>query len=334
MDSARLFCGRDTADLRDIALEGEEVIDGRITTKYSAVWEFDRDPGKVGPFDQILGWWVDRDGLLIQEEHRYLDGRGTTSRSYYHSWEETNTIEAPIVPSLTPTPEATATATPTLTPTPAPTATPEPTATPRPSPTPTPTLTPTPSPTPTATPLPTPAATPTPEPNQWEFTGYWSQSPDYEWTINEALDAEGYDGEARVATLDAIPTAWAADVSLSIGCIASLGIAYLTPYSWEVPPSVDTYVIGMWNDKTDSWEDDDLGWYSSPILTDDGSAIYVSNQAQVRQIIRILEKADQNRNPDLVLTAGMFDSNEDGLGLWGEFDPDGLKEVLQYLPCH
>ena len=124
-------------------------------------------------------------------------------------------------------------------------------------------------------------------------------------------------------------------MSLSIGCIAGLGIAYLTPYSWEIPPSVDTYVVGMWNDKTDDWVEDDLGWYSSPILTDDGSAIYVSNQAQIRQIIRILEKADQNRNPDLVLTAGMFDSvNDDVLGLWGEFDPDGLKEVLQYLPCH
>lgn len=138
----------------------------------------------------------------------------------------------------------------------------------------------------------------------------------------------------KVATLDAIATAWSADLSLSLGCIDGLGVVYLTPYSWVVPPSVDTYAVGVWNEKTDSWVEGDLGWYKDPLITDDGSAIYVTNQTQLRQIIRILEKANQNRNPDLVLNVGMFDSkNDDMEDLWGEFDPTGLQDALQYLPC-
>ena len=152
--------------------------------------------------------------------------------------------------------------------------------------------------------------------------------------LNAVLQSEGFDSQAKVATLDAIPTGWAADLSLSLGCIGGIGVGYLTPYSWVVPPSVDTYVVGMWNRKTGAWVDDDLRSYKNPLFTDDGSAIYVSNKTQLRQIIGILEKANQNRNPDLALNVGMVDSkNEDVTALWGEFDPTGLQDALQYLPC-
>ena len=100
------FCGWSLADLRDITGEGTEVIDGRLTTKHQAIWEFDRNPQEVSPFDQIFMFWVDQDGLLIQEESRYLDRRDSVSRSYYHGWDETNVIEAPI-PAPTPFPTAT-----------------------------------------------------------------------------------------------------------------------------------------------------------------------------------------------------------------------------------
>ena len=245
-------------------------------------------------------------------------------------------------PTYTPPPSSTPR--PTLEPlptyTPLPTLEPLPTYTPYPTPTPEPTATPTPTPVPTATPRPTrtptpqPTQTPTPEPRQWESTGYWSHDPSYESSINEALKSGGFSGQAKVATLDAIPTAWSADLSLSLGCIAGIGVVYLTPYSFVVSPSADTYAVGMWNDETDSWVDDDLGWYKDPVLTDDGSAIYVANQAQVRQIVRVLEKASRNQNPALVLNAGMFDSeNGDVLGLWGVFDPAGLQDALRYLSC-
>ena len=112
------------------------------------------------------------------------------------------------------------------------------------------------------------------------------------------------------------------------------GSLYLAPYTFVIPPSIDTYAVGMWNEETNEWVKDDLGWYKNPILTDDGSAIYIANQAQVRQIVRILEKANQNRNPDLVLNAGMFDSqNDDAEAMWGEFDPTGLQDALRYLSC-
>ncbi len=41
-----------------------------------------------------------------------------------------------------------------------------------------------------------------------------------------------------------------------------------------------------------------------------------------------------NRNPDLMLNVGIFDSeNEDVVELWGVFDPTGLEDTLRYLPC-
>ena len=231
--------------------------------------------------------------------------------------------------TLVPLPTYTPYPTPTLAPTATPMLEPTPTSTPRPVPTRSPTATPR----PTSTPRPT--ATPTPSRDEWESSGDWYRDTDYELRINEALRAQNIPGKARVATLDAIPTAWSADLSLSVGCINEIGIAYLTPYSWEVSPLVDTYAVGMWDDEEDEWIDDDLGWYREPLLTDDGSAIYISNQAQVRQIVRILEAANRNRNPDLVLNAGMFAADNDNVdALWAEYDPDGLEDALDYLGCH
>ena len=215
---------------------------------------------------------------------------------------------------------------PTPTPRPATTPTPEPTVTTTPSPPPTP------SPTPTVTQMPT--ATPTMEPAQWESTGYWSRDTGHESAVNEVLESEGLDERAQIAVLDADPSAWAADLSLSLGCIGSIQAVYLAPYSSVVPASTDTYVVGIWDDEANSWVDSDLGWYLNPLITDDGVAIYVANQAQVRQIVSILETAAKNRTPGLVLNAGMFDSeNAEATGLWGVFDPTGLDGVLDYLPC-
>ena len=152
--------------------------------------------------------------------------------------------------------------------------------------------------------------------------------------MNEALRSGGFEGQAKIVTLDAMPTGGRADLSLSLGCVAGVGVAYLTPYSYVIPPSADTYAVGIWDEKADGWVQSSLGWYKNPVLTDDGGAIYATNQAQLRQIIRILEEADRNRDPDLVLNVGIFDSkNDDVRGLWGEFDPAGLQNALQYLPC-
>ena len=159
----------------------------------------------------------------------------------------------------------------------------------------------------------------------------------YELALNAVLESQGFDNSAQVATLDADPTGWGFDLSFSLACVTGHRIAYLAPYSFVVPPSVDTYVVGMWNDEAGSWVEDGLGWYTSPILTDDGAAIYLTSRAQLRQIIAVLETANENQNPNLVLAIGMFDSTnedvEDVRELWGQFDPTGLQDVLQYLPC-
>ena len=59
----------------------------------------------------------------------------------------------------------------------------------------------------------------------------------------------------------------------------------------------------------------------------------MTSNAQVRQILSTLRKADQNRETDLVFSVGLYDSTEGTRGLWGEFDPTGLEDALAYLPC-
>ena len=247
-------------------------------------------------------------------------------RENYPLPEPTPTPEPTVTPTATT--EPTATMEPTVAPVPTPALTLEPTATPTPRPTATPTPVPTATPGPTTRPTAVPIATPAPN------LSNWYQDVAYEAAINDFLESEGFEDRAQIATLDAEPTGWAADLSLSLGCIGGFGVAYLTPYSYEVSPSVDTYVVGIWDDKNDRWVQEDLGWYSGPVLTDDGSSIYIANRSQILQIIDILEIALDNRNPDLILTAGMFESqNDDEPGSWGELYPDGLQAVLRYLSC-
>ncbi len=238
-------------------------------------------------------------------------------------------------PTSTSTPEPTATNTPTATLT----ATPEPTPTHTPTPTPTPTQTATPTATLTPTPIPTatlkPTSTPTPDPSQWTSSGFWYRDHGFETQLAAVLRSLDIPGTAEAATLDAIPSGWAADLSLSLVCLADDRIAYLFPYSAVVSPSADTYVVGMWNEEIGDWLEEDLGWYGSPILTDDGSGIFMTNVAQINQIIRVLETAVINQNPNLVLNIGVFDSTtEDGYSEWGTYDPTGLRDALNYLPCY
>ena len=179
-----------------------------------------------------------------------------------------------------------------------------------------------------------PTSTQTPEPSQWTSTGNWYQDLAQESIFNAAFEAQGVDTSSQVATLDANPAGWGSDLRFSLGCITGQQLGYLIPYAYVVPPSVDTYVVGMWNDEAGSWVEDGLGWYTSPVITDDGSGIYLTSRAQLRQIIAVLETANENQNPDLVLAIRMFDStNADARGLWGQLDPTGLQDVLQYLPC-
>ena len=121
-------------------------------------------------------------------------------------------------------------------------------------------------------------------------------------------------------------------MSLSLGCLGNLPIAYLIPYSLEVPSSVDTYVIGLWDKKEEAWVDGKTQTYRNPILTDDGSSIYITSRAQVRYIAKFMEEASKNQDPELEVGAGMYNS-KDGSGLFGGFNPAGIDDVLQYLTC-
>ena len=206
------------------------------------------------------------------------------------------------------------------------TATPEPTSTPRPTlPPPPPTL---------AIVVPEPAPTPTPVLSEWENGGDWYRDHDYELGLKTAVEAMGMDVPISVATLDSSLLGTFQDLSLSLGCIGLTNLAYLTPYSFVVPSSVDTYTIGVWDTSAGEWESDQVLRISNPGLTDDKAAVFISSNAQIREIVDILKGADANQKPELVLTGGIFDgATEDGEGVWGEFVPTGLEGALDYLPC-
>ena len=117
-------------------------------------------------------------------------------------------------------------------------------------------------------------------------------------------------------------------------CIDGVRIGFLSPYSGLVPPKADAYFVGVWNKRRDDLVERDSRLYFHPTLTDDGSEIITGSQSQLRRILRLLGAAARNDNPDLVLVAGIFDSRGEELeGVWGEFDPAGLDDVLRYLPC-
>ena len=168
---------------------------------------------------------------------------------------------------------------------------------------------------------------------EWEGTGDWYRDHDYELGVNLALEAQGLNISASFATLDALESEQSGDLSLTLGCIGKVKTMYLTPYSLEVPSSMDTYGVGMWDYKAGGVATGTWAIYKNPALTDDGSAIYVSKNSQVRGIVDALWKSDANQDPDLVLNAAMYDSTTEYSGLWSDFDPTGLEDALDYLPC-
>ena len=229
-------------------------------------------------------------------------------------------LAAMVPPTVTPTPTRQPTATALPTPTSAPTPTDVPTATPAPTPPPTPTATPVPSPTPAS---------------EWKGSGSWYRDSEWELALAEVFKEQGRDNlELRVATMDADPSAWSSEVVLTLACLEDFRVAYISPYTYIVPESVDTYTVGIWDYGIENWSETDTLVYSDPVITDDGSSIYVLNSIQVRQIFNVVLNAHQNQDADSKLNIGMYAEGDDNqTGLWSEFDTDGLDDALGYLAC-
>ena len=174
---------------------------------------------------------------------------------------------------------------------------------------------------------------PTPAPSQWRGTGNWYRDASHELAINKKAVSMGFSDKAKVAALDAITPGSERDVRLSLGCIGITRVMYVTPYSFKVPPPMDALTVGIWDYGTDAWVEDEVWHYRNVVTVEAGIGVFISSNAQVRQILSTLRKADQNREADLVFSVGLYDSTEGTEGLWGEFDPTGLEDALDYLPC-
>ena len=231
--------------------------------------------------------------------------------------------DAPPTSPVPPQPVATSTPIPTPTPSQVPTDTPLPTATARP--TPAPTLTP--------TSVPTPAATLPPE--SWSASGYWFRDVAMEIALKQRLVSLGVSQSEPVysASLDANPEAFATQSFLTLACLLNAKVLYLTPYSYAVPPMTDAFKVGIWDISEAAWIEDAVLTYYDPGFTDDGSAIFINNQSQIRQILDVIREAERNPRQGRVLSAVIYEEGNDEAALWSDFDPTGLPDALQYLPC-
>ncbi len=219
-----------------------------------------------------------------------------------------------------------------------PTSTPEPTFTPEPEPEPTPTYapsaTPLPSPTPEQTATPRPVSTP--ETKNWRSTGHWYRDFEWERALNEALkETAPYAVDTvAVATLNADPDGVDRDLLFSLACIGESQLGYLSPYSLEIPHYVDAYAIAVWDDTSEDFLEHHGNFYSDPLVTDDGSSIYISNSAELNRIVNTLTYTAAGLEPDQVLVVGMWSSEDDNVPeYWSAFDPSGIDDALQYLDC-
>ena len=217
-----------------------------------------------------------------------------------------------------------------------------PTTTPTPEPAPTPTVTPTATPVPAPTPTVAPTATPVPAPTaipvtvEWKASGNWYRDTEYEQILTEVLkETVPYEVDnVRVATLDATPGSADADLFFTLACLESTQVAYLTSYSFEISEYVNTYVFGIWDEANERYLENHEHFYYSPTITDDVSGIYITNTAELFQIINTMTYAARSLEPNQYFIAGMWESGNDAvLDLWSEFNPTGIDDALLYLGC-
>ena len=142
----------------------------------------------------------------------------------------------------------------------------------------------------------------------------------------------GTDFDAKVATLDADPTTTISDeLYISLGCINDVPWGWLTPYTLEVPADVDTFAIGIWDNNSGKFVDDIPT--QPAVRTDNESSLYISNRVVLSGLTRLLRQAASGLPQGQVFTAGMWKQDADGIGMWADFDPDGLQDALNYLEC-
>ena len=123
-----------------------------------------------------------------------------------------------------------------------------------------------------------------------------------------------------------------ADLFFTLACIGPTPVAYLTSYSFQIPDNVNTYIFGIWDNANEKYLENHEHLYHSPTITDDGSGIYITNTAELRQILDTMTYAAKDLEPDQYLISGMWESDSDAdLDLWSEFDPAGIDDALLYL---
>ena len=142
----------------------------------------------------------------------------------------------------------------------------------------------------------------------------------------------GTEYDVRMATLDADPSTTGNDLYLTLGCLDSIPVGYISPYSSDIPANVDQYRVGIWDGETGIWVDQGIN--SSLTLTDDGGGVYIANRASLREIVRLLQRSSSGLPGEQYLSTIMYGSSTDEIDYWSGFDAAGVADVLRYLGCH
>ena len=150
----------------------------------------------------------------------------------------------------------------------------------------------------------------------------------------QEMAGEESDVRVKLATLFSDPTSPHNEIYLMLGCVGSLPVAYLIPYTSAVPVWVDLYTLGVWDADTREWLAGQHYKYENPLVTDEGASIYIYNTIQIQQLVGLLHSARQNQNSSVGLFAGMvLQADEKNFSLWGKYDVSGLEDALGYLTC-
>ena len=125
-----------------------------------------------------------------------------------------------------------------------------------------------------------------PSPNKWLGSGNWLRGIQSEEYLAYSMKERGeHRRDVHIIALNPHPDGWAEDLQLQLVCINDRRSMYVRPFKQDVPPDVDSFVVGMWDFASDDWMAGEIHLYYEPVLTNDGGSIYLNDQVQIQQVL-------------------------------------------------
>ena len=152
---------------------------------------------------------------------------------------------------------------------------------------------------------------------------------------NRAQGVIGGDADQfRMASLGPDPGSRDNEVFLTLGCVSSTPLLYVSPTTLTVPSWMNLVLIGIWDPGLGDWVADRAFFYDSPRITDDGASAFIHLRSQINQMSDALKFTYKNQSKGMYLAVVMADEGAAvSDGYVGRFDVDGLDDAFDYIGC-